>query len=213
MSELGTTNPSNRYNSSAAEGTGENERHSLQTYTSDLLALEEHIGKPLDGQLASDATAEYAQAFAVIQTIKSQNATHAQQLRATLERLGGHPAGPLKTAWASLLGEAAAAIGGARSTKVTKWLRDDYTALNLAAMSYTLLHATAVGLGDPATAQLAKQGLADYSRSVMKINQVIPEVVLNELRKDGEQVRTGAADLIREQTNDIWKDQSTVVHG
>lgn len=216
MNETGTTNESVRYDSTASTGAdalGENEKHSLQTYVSDLLALEQHIGKPLDGQVASDATKEYAQALTVIQSIKTQNEAHQAALQQSLDRLGGHAASPIKSAWSSLLGGAAAAIGASRKTKVTKWLRDDYTALALASMSYTLLHATAVGLGDTATASVAKQGLTDYARSVMQINQVVPEVVLGELQEDGETVVSGAADTIRQQTNEIWKSQSSVTHG
>jgi ferritin-like metal-binding protein YciE len=206
-----TTNQSTRYDSSG-DTLGDNEKHSLQAYVSDLLALEQHIGKPLDGQLASDATKQYAQALAVVQSLKTQNEAHQAALKQCLDNLGGHPASPVKSAWSSLLGGAAAAIGAARKTKVTKWLRDDYTALNLAAMSYTLLHATAVGLGDSATAAVAKQGLADYARSVMQINQCIPDVVLGELREDGETVQTGAAETIRRQTNEVWKSQSSVAN-
>ncbi len=205
-----TTNQSTRYDSS--DNLGDNEKHSLQAYVSDLLALEQHIGKPLDGQLASDATKQYAQALTVVQSIKTQNDAHQAALKQCLDNLGGHPASPVKSAWSSLLGGAAAAIGAARKTKVTKWLRDDYTALNLAAMSYTLLHATAVGLGDAATAAVAKQGLTDYARSVMQINQCIPDVVLGELTEDGETVQTGAAETIRRQTNEVWKSQSGVVN-
>lgn len=208
MSDLGTNDPSIRYDSSLQEGIGENERHSLQTYVSDLLALEEHIGKPLDAQIKSDETADFPEALGLIEEIKALNAMHAQVLRQALDRLGGHAANPIKSAWSSLLGNAAAAIGASRKTKVTKWLRDDYTALNLAAISYTLLLSTAAGLGDLTTAKLATQGLADYSRAIMHINQIIPEVVLFELAEDGESVQVGAADLIRQLTNDIWRTEA-----
>jgi ferritin-like metal-binding protein YciE len=172
------------------------------------LALERHISVPLDAQRGSDATAQYPAAQRLIETLHAQNAAHVEALDACLTSLGGHAASPLKTAWASLLGGAASALGGARKTKVTKWLRDDYTALNLATMGYTLLHATATGLGDTRVAALARQGLADYARSVMQINAVVPDVVLGELREDGENVVAGAADTVRQETHAIWRGQS-----
>ena len=210
MSTYNTTGTST--NPNATSDNGDNERHSLQTYVSDLLALEKHITQPLQGQLDSDDTAKYGQARNLIQQIRQQNDSHVAALQSALDQLGGHPGSPVKSAWASLLGGAASAIGGSRKTKVTKWLRDDYTALSLAAISYTLLHATAVGLGDAKIASLALQGLSDYSRSIMLVNQVIPEVVLGELRDDGQQVATNAAESIRQQTNDVWKSQSSVAH-
>jgi ferritin-like metal-binding protein YciE len=199
-------------NALGANDSDGNERHSLQNYVSDLLALEKHIAQPLQGQLDSDDSSQYGQARNVIQQIRQQNDSHVASLEQCLDQLGGHAASPVKSAWASLLGSAANAIGGSRKTKVTKWLRDDYTALSLAAISYTLLHATAVGLGDTKVASLARQGLSDYSRSIMQINQVLPEVVLGELRDDGESVATGAAETIRQQTNEIWKSQAAVTH-
>jgi ferritin-like metal-binding protein YciE len=213
MSDINTTSTA----ASAGTKTGTyqdgDELHSLQTYVSDLLALEQHINQPLDAQLDSDDTARYPAARSVIQEIKAQNESHVQTLKRCLDDLGGHPAGPIKSAWSNLLGDAAAAIGASRKTKVTKWLRDDYTALSLASMSYTLLHATAVGLGDGNLAEIAKSGLADYARCMMKINEAVPEVVLGELQDDGIEVATGASETIRQQTQDVWRRQGQSLHG
>jgi len=64
-------------------------------------------------------------------------------------------------------------------------LRDDYTALNLATIGYTMLHTTGLALNDQATADLALRHLREYTSIVMEINQVIPSVVVAELRDDG----------------------------
>jgi len=213
MSDLGTDNQQSiRFDSSATEGTGENERHSIQTYVSDMLALERHIAQPLQRQLDMQDTAKYGSALAVTTTLKGLTDSHVTALEQCLEQLGGHAASPVKSAWSTLLGAGAAAIDGVRKTKVSKNLRDDYTALSLASISYTMLHATSVGLGDVTVADLAKRHLADYARLIMQITQVIPDVVLQELRDDGESVQTGAAELIRQQTNEIWKNQADVTH-
>ncbi|GAC1570948.1 MAG: hypothetical protein NVS3B7_00410 [Candidatus Elarobacter sp.] len=212
MSDLGTTNDSAiRYDSSAQGGSGD-ERHSIQTYVSDMLALEQHIAQPLQRQLDMDDTSKYPDAKACIAQVKSLTDSHATALKQRLEEVGGHAASGIKSAWSSLLGVGAAAVDSMRKTKVSKSLRDDSTALNLASISYTMLHATSVGLGDEATANLAKRHLADYARLIMQINQVMPAVVLQELRDDGETVATGAAETIRQQTNEIWKSQSDVTH-
>ena len=213
MSDIGTNNDQSiRYDSSVPEGAGANERHSIQTYVSDMLALERHIAQPLQRQLAMDDTSQYAGALGAITTIGRLNDAHVTALEQCLEQVGGHEASAIKSAWASLLGVGAAAIDSVRKTKVSKNLRDDYTALNLAAISYTMLHATAVGLGDTTTADLAKRHLADYARCIMQIVQIIPDVVLQELQGDGESVQTGAAALIRQQTNEIWKSQADGTH-
>lgn len=211
MSDIGT-NPdqSIRYDSSVVEGTGENERHSIQTYVSDMLALERHIAQPLQRQLDIVDTAKYAGALAVISQVKSLTDSHVTALDQCLAQLGGHEASAVKSAWSSLLGVGAAAIDSVRKTKVSKSLRDDYTALNLATISYTMLYTTAVGLGDTTVADLAKRHLSDYAGCVMQINKIIPDVVLEELRDDGETVSTTATQTINETINELWRSQSNV---
>ncbi len=211
MSDLGTnTDQSIRYDSSAVVETGENERHSIQTYVSDMLALERHIAQPLQRQLDMPDSGKYGGALAVISQIKGLTDSHVTALEQCLEQLGGHEASPVKSAWSALLGAGAAAVDSVRKTKVSKNLRDDYTALSLASISYTLLYTTATGLGDTTVADLAQRHLADYARLVMQINQIVPDVVLQELRDDGENVLTGASETIRRTTNEIWKSQSDV---
>ena len=211
MSDLGTNaDQSIRYDSS--ETAGENERHSIQTYVSDMLALERHIAQPLQRQLDLPDSKKYTGALAVISQIKGLTDSHVTALEQCLEQLGGHEASPVKSAWSSLLGVGAAAVDSMRKTKVSKNLRDDYTALNLASISYTMLYTTAVGLGDTLVGDLAQRHLADYARLVMQIVQIIPDVVLQELRDDGETVAVGAEETIRQATNEVWKSQSDVTH-
>jgi ferritin-like metal-binding protein YciE len=212
MSDTDTNSASIHYDSSAPAEDARIDRHPLQTYVSDMLALESHIDQPLKSQLGMQDADRYPEAKAAISQMFALCENHVTALTACLAELGGHEASGIKSAWSSLLGFGAAAIDSARKTKVSKSLRDDYTALNLAAISYTMLHATAVGLGNDTVAELAKRHLADYARCVMQVAQIIPTVVLAELRDDGQNVVTGAAETIRQQTNEIWKGEASVTH-
>ena len=98
MSDLGTTQDSTiRYDSSAG-GAGENERHSIQTYVSDMLALERHIAQPLARQLDMEDTKKFAGALAVITSLKGLTDSHVTALEQCLEQLGGHAASPVAVA-------------------------------------------------------------------------------------------------------------------
>ena len=142
---------------------------SIRTYLGDMLALEKHIASPLDRQVEMDDTKNYARAIGLVERIKSQTQTHVQALQKRLDALGDHPSNPVKSAWSGLLGAGAAAVDGVRKTKVSKNLRDDYTALSLASVSYSMLNATALGFGDSETAQLAQRHLSDYARLIMDL--------------------------------------------
>lgn len=184
------------------------DRHVIATYVSDMLALERHISAPVEAQLASQDHQEYAQAIALIQQIKTTGDSHIVALEQLLSAQGGNAASPLKTAWASLLGGGAAVINKVRKTKVSKSLRDDSTALSLAAISYTMLNATALGLGDHATAALAKRHLDDIAPLIVSISKAMPAVVLQELRDTGENVAVTASASSQQQTGDSWSESN-----
>jgi hypothetical protein len=170
-----------------------------------MLALERHVGAPLDRQANDDDTANFADAASLTTRIRTLTTAHERALQTQLDALGGHPAAGVKSAWSQLLGNAAATISGSRKMKVSKSLRDDYTALALASISYTMLHATALGLGDETTAALAKKHLDDYAPIVVEIGKAMPGIVLEELRADGENVQLSAAQLAEKNTSASWK--------
>jgi ferritin-like metal-binding protein YciE len=183
------------------------ERHTVATYLSDMLALEKHIKAPIDSQIAS-ADHQKSGASVIIEKIQTVSTAHIAALEAALAAAGGSPAAGLKSAWAQLIGGGAAAVNNVRSTKVSKSLRDDYTALGLAAISYTMLHATAAGLGDTTTAALAKKHLDDITPIIVEISTAIPGVVLEELKADGENVSITAAQLTQEMSKGAWSGQN-----
>ena len=181
----------------------QSDNHTVATYLSDMLALERHINMPIDGQLSS-ADHEESGAARIIQRIHSVATSHISALEAQLKAAGGSPSHGLKEGWSRLIGGGAAALNSARKTKVSKSLRDDYAALNLAAISYTMLHATATGLGDLSTAALAKSHLDDITPIIIDISTAIPGVVLQELAADGEAVDITAAQQTQQVTKEAW---------
>lgn len=204
MNESGTSSSIRFDSSSARDG---DERHSIQTYVSDMLALERHIGKPLQRQLDMDDTAKFGEARSLVAQLKTLNDSHVTALEQCLKALGGHEADPVKSGWSALLGVAAGAIDSVRKTKVSKALRDDYTALALAAISYQMLQTTALGLGDRETADLATRHLEDYAKCILAIGQEMHAVVLAELRADGESVGM-VDDAARERSQAAWRSAS-----
>jgi ferritin-like metal-binding protein YciE len=184
------------------------ERHTVATYLSDMLALEQHINAPIESQLNSKDHSENPEAMRIISGIKSVSQSHITALEAQLKAAGGSAAHPVKSAWSQLLGGGAAALNQMRKTKVSKSLRDDYTALSLASISYTMLHATAAGLGDQSTATLAKRHLDDIAPIIVDISKTIPAVVLAELQDDGENVSISAATLTQQASNQAWSGQN-----
>ncbi len=176
----------------------------INTYISDMLALEQHIETPLQAQI-NDADVQAAPAaIRVIRETYDTVLARITALEARLDAVGGHAASPIKNAVTSLFGAAAAVIDKARKTEVSKALRDDYTALCLASAGYTMLHTTALGLGDHATATLAENHLSGVATQIMKINKVIPAIVLGELSEMGVSVDPTVAATAEKDSEEAW---------
>ncbi len=178
----------------------------INTYVSDMLALERHMLPPLQTQNDDNHVQADSRASRLLKEALATVKAHVAALDSRLTALGGHAGSPLKSGVSSALGAVASAIDKARKTEVSKDLRDDYAAMCLASASYTMLHATALGFGDQQTAQLAKQHLADYAALIMKVSATIPFVVLAELRDAGVAIDPSVAAEAEQATEQAWRE-------
>ena len=180
------------------------QEHAITTYVSDMLALARHVAAPLDAQVQDEATRMLPATNSLFPKIKQTIDRQVERLNAHLDQLGGHPTSGIKSAVSSIIGSAAATIDKSRKTRVSKMVRDDQTALALMTVSYTMLHATALGLRDQATADVAQRSLEELTPLVMELNRCIPEVVLAELQEEGLNPDTAAINRSREITQQAW---------
>ena len=122
----------------------------------------------------------------------------------TKSKLGGQATNPIKEVGASILGVAAGLIDKVRAEEVSKDLRDDYTALGLANVSYVMLITTAIACNDRQTADLAAKNLKENAQFVMDIGSLIPYVVVRDL-KDLTDLNENAVQEAREIYSSVWK--------
>lgn len=177
----------------------------INTYLSDMLALEQHIGQPIKKQSESSELQKSPTAMRVVLAAGATIDAHVLALERRLEAVGGHAGSPVKSGIASALGVVASAIGSVRKSELSKELRDDYTALCLASAAYTMLHTTALGLRDSETAALAKNHLADVADLVMRFSSALPVVVLQELTEEGVTVDQTVVQTAEKNLEDAWR--------
>lgn len=189
----------------------------LQKYVSDMIALEDHIENAVKHQTGdSNLEKHNAEAVRLIYRIEQLNKGHKETLKQHLDSLGGDSASGLKEMASDLLGNIAGLYDKVRTQAVSKMLRDDYTALNLATMGYTMLHTTALALRDQRTADLALRHLRDYASTVMDINQIIPQVVVDDLSDDVEMIDRASVQQAMQNTQNAWRasgEQQQSQHG
>ncbi|MBV9271826.1 MAG: hypothetical protein JO165_12080 [Candidatus Eremiobacteraeota bacterium] len=181
------------------------EQHSLQTYVSDMLAVERHVRIPFDMQAGDHDFSGYGNAWNLVQRLVAASQAHIGALQQCLDDLGGHAAAPVKEAVTQVEGFVAGAIDKMRKTKVSKALRDDYTALALCTAGYTMLQTTATAMKNDSVAQLAQQHLQDYAALIMDIGRSLPEVVIAELEDIGLQVDPSMAQPAQRAAEEAWR--------
>lgn len=160
----------------------------IDSYVTDMLALEEHIVTAVQGQL-EELKDEHPAFSAVLRKVEVLATRHVEQLKDVVEArevsVGGMISGAVKKAGSVVLGVGAAAIDLVRSERVPKNLRDDYTVLALATVGYAMLYTTATSLGDAPVAALASAQHKDYAKATMELHHVIPASVLSLLADEG----------------------------
>ena len=105
------------------------------------------------------------------------------------------------------MGVAAGLYDKVRSTELSRMLRDDYTALNLAAISYSMMHTMALALNEENVALLAKRHLEQIPPITDAIRDVIPHVVADEIaHQDGFSVVSNAGPRAAENLSGIWSE-------
>jgi hypothetical protein len=178
----------------------------LQKYVGDMIAVEEHISDAVKRQVEDKHIYEHnPEASRIINQIAQMTEMHKKHLQDHLKAMGGDKGKGLQQVAAGALGAVAGMYDKIRNEKVSKMLRDDYTALNLAAVSYTMLHTTGLALQDQATADLALRHLDHYTQIIMDINQIIPQVVVEDLRDDTPIINESSAQQAITNTQRAWK--------
>ena len=178
-------------------------QQTIADYVGDMVALESHIEEALDRQLTE--TQDDPEALAAVQRFHDMVKQHRDSLVALQEQVGTTIGNPIIAAGSALLGKAAGVVDLVRTEGISKSLRDDYAAFSLAAISYSMLHTTSLGLGDPRVASIAEQHLTDYAGAIERINEIMPGVVDRELVKDGHQTDSSAVGTTRKMVATAWK--------
>ena len=158
----------------------------LASYLSDMHALEEHILKALDGQLADhDIDAGVATVLREVHALCDAHMHGLMALHEAIAEPGQGISGLVKRAASGIFGLGAAAIDLVRTEHLAKNLRDDYTALSLASAGYAMLYTSAMSTKSLAVESTARQFLADHTRSAAAVFGLLPFAVISTLRDDG----------------------------
>ena len=178
----------------------------LNNYVTDMTAVEGHILKAVERQLASDDTAQYPDAVSALTSLKAALSRHVAALEAYNERTeDGGVKEAVKEAVTGALGIAAGFYDQLRPTdKVSRMVRDTYTATSLAAVSYHMLYTSALALKADDLAELAIGNLNDLTGLIGRLSEAVCTVVAAELANEDKAIDPAIGQRAVRATQEAW---------
>lgn len=183
-------------------------KDTILRHLTDLKALDREIRSAVDRQQKDERLHDQPDARRVLERVENTLTQQSERLEKRIDALGGSSAkDELKERLAQALGMVEGLWQNLREQPVSRALRDDYAALNVAAMHYTMLHAAARALDDRTSADLAFQNLRELTPVIVEISQVMPLVVVAETAEEHEGVDLDVATEAVETTHRAWQPQ------
>lgn len=176
----------------------------LRMYVNDTAAMAKHIEGAFDQQRQDSDVKSNAAVRELIERMHVTLAAQRKTMELLAEEAGSGMGAALKEAVTSVTGALAGLYGKVRKHPLSRILRDNYTALSLAAVAYEMLHTTALGLGQKLLADTAVRHVKELAPLIMAVTKIIPEIVLQELAADDPAIDTSVAGQAVENTLNAW---------
>ncbi len=161
-----------------------NRSDAIQKHLSDQIGLERHILEAIERQREDEKLREEVEANKLVIQIERTLNQHVTALESLAEAYDAQVESVVKKAVTELLGVAAGLYDKVRDHKVSRMLRDDYTALSLAAMGYTAFHTFGLGIKEERIANLALSHLKDLTPLLVELSKVLPVMVAKEGKEE-----------------------------
>ena len=179
--------------------------NAIQKQVSDMLAVEKHCLQAIERQRDEDVVKQDVEANKVIIEAERILRSHVVALEALTDEYGSNTQAAVKQAVTETLGWFAGQYDKLRDHKVTRMLRDDYTAISHLAMSYTTMHTFGLAVNENRIADLALAHLKHLTPLLVEISKVLPLVTAREVEHEhGFPVDAAAGAQARSNTQAAW---------
>jgi len=177
----------------------------LGNYLAQQVAMEERLYTEVERQLAILPTQDFAEVNDLLIGIKAVLARHFVRLNEALDLTEEN----IQNAVKETAGSSAVAVYEhnfkRKMTHVSQMLREDFVALNAAAMGNTLLHTAALAASSNIVAEVALEHLANITLFLKQMNELTPKVVVIELSKEFPDIKPDIGEIAATNALDVWK--------
>jgi hypothetical protein len=171
-----------------------------------MVGVEKHFAEVLDWQVSDTRLKNYPEASSFVRRIREILRGHIDMLEKYVGSLG-------ESGSTSTIKQAVTKISGLttgfynlmrQEDSVMRNMRDNYTALNMTAISYTMLHTTALAHHDIELADMTLRHLKDITPLVVEASRLIPELVVLELNAQEKALDTEVVHQAINNTQQAW---------
>lgn len=156
-------------------------KEAIRKHLSDMYAVEQHIRDAIERQRSDERLKNNVEANQVVIEIERVLNKHLEALDELADHYDTQVQSAAKEALGKALGIAAGLYDRVRGKHpLSRDVRDNYTALSLAAMAYTSFHTFGLAAGEDRIADLASNHLQDITPLLVEISKVVPDIVAEE---------------------------------
>lgn len=183
----------------------EHHHKSLKQYINDVIGLERDIANAIGLQVEDEKVKAYPDLLALLQEAARGSERRVELFKKLSEEEGGNVGAAIKESVMAVAGSLAGLYGKVREHPVSRMVRDDIVALDVAAVSYGMLITLGLSIGHDECARLATEALGDCPPLIVKLTDLLPSIVAAELAHDAPLVNPAASQVAVERIRDAWK--------
>ena len=158
----------------------------IQKHLADMQSVEKHILEAIERQREEENVRNDLETNKLLIEIERTLKGHVQALTTLSKQYDGEGESAFKKAITAAAGVMAGLYDKVRENEVTRMLRDDYTALSLAAMGYTTLHTFGLAIKEQNIADLALSHLKEITPLLVDISKALPVVTAREVAAEND---------------------------
>lgn len=182
---------------------------SLIKYVNDVIAMERDFVNAVRTQLEDERVRSHPELKALFLDLAVHSDHRADQFEKLVEEEGATLGGALKEGIASISGVLAGLYGMARQHPLSRMMRDNTVAMNVASVSYSMLVTLAMAIGHRKCEELAISALQDCPKFVLKLTDLLPHVVVEEISDDAPVPNALAARQAQAVIREAWDRQES----
>ena len=183
-----------------------NEKHhrSLKQYVNDVIGKEGDILNAVRQQLDDERVGGYPEFESILHEIVRGSEERIDMFRSLSDDEGGSLGAAVKEGITAVTGTLAGVYGKVREHPVSRMVRDDIVAMDVASVSYGMLLTLGLAIGHDECRDLATRAVKQCPPVIVRLTDLLPGIVAAELAQDGPLANPAAVHIATAEVREAW---------